>query len=236
MEDGTIILADSKNTKLKRLHSDNYTVTDYCDLPGGPRQVCMINDTQVAVTVPSQKEVHFISLERKMKTKNKINTDFACYSLAYANNNLYISDNDTSVYMYTLSGRKLNQLSKVQSGNKFFSSIDILAVSTDAKRIYVADYNNGLRVLDNNGQVTTSFYGAQLKGAGYCYLTEAGSVLVSGFNSNNVLQFTCDGELIGEVIKSESRKKGITTACCNQQMTKMCITRLYYDYIEVYDI
>jgi outer membrane protein assembly factor BamB len=223
MEDGTQILADHNNSKLKRLHSYNFTVTDYCDLPGGPWQMCMINNTQVAVTVPSKKEVHLISLERQMKTTNKINTDFKCYGLAYANNNLYISDHDTSVYMYALSGRKLNQFSKKQSGHKLFSNIHSLAVSQDATRIYVADYNTGLIVLDKNGQVVTSFNDEQLKRATCCYLIEAGSVLVSGFDSNNVLQFTSDGELIGEVIKADSGKGQIRSVCCNQQMSKMCV-------------
>ncbi|XP_060576278.1 uncharacterized protein LOC132733635 [Ruditapes philippinarum] len=238
MEDGTIILADNNNKKLKRLHSSNYTVTDYCDLPGGPWDVCIINNKQVAVTVESLKEIHFISLKRKMKTTNKINTDFACLHLAYANNNLYISDSFPSVYMYTLSGRKLNQFSKDQSGHKLFSSIDSLAVSKDATRIYVVDCNNGLIVLDNNGQVITSFNDEQFnKGAGCCYFTEAGSVLVSRFKFNNVLQFTCDGELIGEVVKVNSgNERIIVSVCCNQQMTKMFISIFFDDNIEVYDI
>ncbi|XP_060552024.1 uncharacterized protein LOC132713438 [Ruditapes philippinarum] len=239
MEDGTIVLADRDNSKLKRLHSYNYTVTDYCDLPGEPSQVCLINNTQVAVTISLEKKVHFISLERKMKTTNKLKTDFNCYGLAYSNNNLYIADNDTSVYMYTLSGRKLNQFSKDQSGHKLFSDIDSLAVSKDATRIYVADYKNGLIVLDNNGLVITSFNDdEQLKGAGCCYLTETGSVLVSGYHSKNVLQFTCDGEVIREVIKADRRKGNtcIRSVCCNQQMTKMCISRFGVNNIEVYDI
>ncbi|XP_060557645.1 uncharacterized protein LOC132718052 [Ruditapes philippinarum] len=235
MEDGTIILADFSNNKLKRLHSYNYTVTDYCDLPERPWQVCMINNTQVAVTVSSKKEVHFISLERNMKTTNKINTGFDCFGLAYANSNLYISD-FTSIYMYTLSGKKLKQFSKDQSRQKLFSYIHSLAVSKDATRIYVADFNNELIVLDNNGQVITSFNDGQLKGANCCYLTEAGSVLVSGLLSNNVLQFTCDGKLIGEVIKVDSGTWGFRSVWCNQQMTKMCISRFTDDNIEVYDI
>ncbi|XP_060605730.1 uncharacterized protein LOC132758192 [Ruditapes philippinarum] len=236
MEDGTIILADYNNKKLKRLNRYNYTVTDYCDLPGQPWQMCMINNTQVAVTIPSKKEVHFISLERKMKKTNNINTDYKCFGLTYAYNNLYISDQYTSVYMFTLLGRKLNQFSKDQSGHKLFSCIGSLAVSKDVTRIYVADYENGLIVLDNNGQVITSFIDKQLRGANCCYLTEAGSVLVSGYFSNNVLQFTCDGELIGEVIKADSLKRKIQTVCCNQQMTKMCISRTIENNIEVFDI
>ncbi|XP_060600979.1 uncharacterized protein LOC132754381 [Ruditapes philippinarum] len=236
MEDGTIILTDYNNKKLKRLHRYNYTVTDFCDLPGGPWEVCMINNTQVAVTIPSKQEVHFISLERNMKTTNKINTDFKCFGLAYVNNNLYFSDGVTSVYMYTLSGRKLKQFSKDQTGQKLLRNICSLAVNKDATRIYVADYYNGLIVLDNNGQVITSFSDRQLKKATCCYLTETGSVLVSGFDSKNVLQLTRDGELIGEVIKADSEKWDITSVCCNQQMTKMCISRYPDDNIEVFDI
>ncbi|XP_060586487.1 uncharacterized protein LOC132742178 [Ruditapes philippinarum] len=235
MEDGTIILADYNNYKLKRLHSYNYTVTDYYDLPGGPWQVCMINNTQVAVTVPSQKSVHFISLERKMKTTNKINTDFLCFGLAYSNNNLYISDLRTSVYVYTLSGLKITQISKDQSGHRMFSDIRSLAVSKDATRIYVADHGNGLIVLDINGQVITSFNDEQLKKAFCCYLTEAGNVLVSGVDSNNILQFTSGGKLIREILKADL-KFGILSVCCNQQMTKMCMSRWQCDNIEVYDI
>ncbi|XP_060566011.1 uncharacterized protein LOC132725043 isoform X1 [Ruditapes philippinarum] len=236
MEDGTIILGDGNNRKLIRLHSYNYTVTDFCDLPGFTHQVCMINNTQVAITVPSNKEVHFISLSGKMKTTNKIKTDFECYCFAYANNNLYISDFATLLYMYTLSGRKLKQYNYEKSEDNLFYDIHSIAVSQDATRIYVADFYKGLIVLDHNGHVITSFNGEQLKGASCCYLTEAGSVLVSGQNSNNVLQFTCDGELIGEVIKAKSGKQNITSVSCNQRMTKMCISRQGSDNIEVYDI
>jgi hypothetical protein len=61
-------------------------------------------------------------------------------------------------------------------------------------------------------------------------------MLVSGFDSNNVLQLTCDDELIREVIKADSGKAGILSVCCNQQMTKMCICTCGYDYIEINDI
>jgi outer membrane protein assembly factor BamB len=251
MEDGTIILADNNNNKLKRLHKYNYTVTDYCDLTEWPWRLCMINNTKVAVTVPSKEEVHFISIEGHMKSTNKIKTDFKCYGLAYANNNLYISDSKTSVYMYTLTGRKLIhvQFSKDPLGYTLFSDIQSLAVSKDAKRIYVADSYNGLIVMDNNGHVITSFKDEQLKFASCCYCTQVGSVLVSGNGSNNVLQFTSDGELIGEIIKFKDDRsnilsvllkgidnRGILSVCCNLKMTKMCTSRNADDNIEVYDI
>ncbi|XP_060555831.1 uncharacterized protein LOC132716550 [Ruditapes philippinarum] len=219
MEDGKIILADFNNFMLKRLDSHNFTITGCYNLPGLPHQICKINETQVAVTLYSKQEVHFISVDRQMKRTKKIETDFDCFGLAYANNDLYISDL-TSVYIYTMSGRKLKQFSSDQSGQKLFCTIYSLAVSKDATRIYVADGYKGLIVLDNNGQIVTKFDGQQLRLVTYCHLTEAGSVLISGYKSNNVLQFTFDGQLIGEVIKADSGKSRILSVCCNQQMSK----------------
>ncbi|XP_060562256.1 uncharacterized protein LOC132721895 [Ruditapes philippinarum] len=235
MEDGKIILADYNNQKLKRLDCHNYTITDCYNLPGEPYQICKINETQVAVTLYTKQEVHLISVDRQMKTTNKIKTDFDCLGLAYANNHLYISD-FTSVYIYTMSGRKLKQFSTDLSGQKPFSDINSIAVSRDATRVYVTDPYKGLRILETNGQMFTTFKGKQLQGAFYCHLTEAGSVLVSGYQSKNVLQFTSDGKLIGEVTKADSGKQGINTLCCNQQMSKMCISRVGADNIEVYNI
>ena len=104
LTDGSIILADNTNKKLKRIDSNNYTVRDFCGLPERPWQVCSINNSQVAVSLQSE-GIHFISLDRQMTSTRKINTEFQCYGLAYANDNLYISDKSKSVYIYTLSGR-----------------------------------------------------------------------------------------------------------------------------------
>ncbi|XP_060574684.1 uncharacterized protein LOC132732307 [Ruditapes philippinarum] len=235
MEGGTLILADYSNKKLKRLDSHNYTITGCYDIPGQPWEICKNNETQVAVTLPSKQEVHFISVDRQMKTTNKIKTEFYCRGIAYGNNHLYISD-FTSVYIYTMTGRKLALISTDHSGQELFSSINSLAVGKNGTRLYVADDNKGLIVQDHNGQIITTFNGKQLQPASYCHLTDADSVLVSGYNSNNVLQFTSDGKLKGEVIKDDSGKQGINSLCCNQQMSKMCISRGSEDNIEVYDI
>ncbi|XP_060579151.1 uncharacterized protein LOC132736093 [Ruditapes philippinarum] len=183
IESCEIILADYNNNKLKRLDSHNYTITDCYNLPGEPYQICKINETQIAVALPSHQEIHFISVDRQMKTPNKIITDFNCFGLAYANDCLYISDEGTSLYIYTVTGRKLKQFSTDQSGQKLFFNILSLAVSEDATRIYVSAVDKGLIVLDNNGEIVTTFNDEQVQWAIYCHLTEAGGVLVSGYES-----------------------------------------------------
>jgi hypothetical protein len=212
--------------------------------------VCSINSTLVAVTFPYGREVCFISVGGQMSTANKIHTGFQCYGLAYTNENLYVSDYNTEVHIYTLSGLKLNKLRITLRIKKTIFShimnqltdqdqlqkIYSLAVSKDATRIYVIDNDHGLIVLDKNCQVITKFNCEKLQMANCCYVTEAGSVLVSGRSSNNVLQFTSDGELIGEVIKADSGKGYIISVCCNEQMSKMYVCKSGNNNIEVYDI
>ncbi|XP_045198830.2 uncharacterized protein LOC123553148 [Mercenaria mercenaria] len=234
LEDGTIILSDGDNKKLKRLDSTTYTVTDYCDLPGTPWQVCIIDKQEVAVCLYDKKDIHIISLLGRMRTTRKINTDFECYGLAYAKGNLYISDPGNSVYIYSISGQKLKQFSKDQSGQSLFSNIRHLAVSEDGSMIYVVDWDKGLIVLDSNGDVVSTFNGPQLDGGSACYLTRTGSLLVSGFGSHNVLQFGHNGELIGEVHKSD-QSVYYEAVYCDQQMSKL-ILGSESNNLEIYDL
>ncbi|XP_045173311.2 uncharacterized protein LOC123534904 [Mercenaria mercenaria] len=235
LEDGTITLADYNNLKLKRLNSSTFEVINYFNLPGVPWQLCTIDGQNVAVSVPTKQEVFFISVGNYMTTKHKIKTDFDCFGLAYANSNLFITDESSSVYMYNTSGKKLKKVNKEQPGQGLFSDIRSLVVSKDASKIYVADFDKGLVVLSNNGQVVGVYNDQQLQGAFDCYLSETENVLVCGHNSKNILQFGPDGNLIGEVLKFSGEYKGPRSSCCIQQMTKMIIGMLR-DSVEVFEI
>ncbi|XP_053402973.1 uncharacterized protein LOC128558139 [Mercenaria mercenaria] len=234
LDDGTILLSDNGNNRLKRLDSSIFTVRDYCDLPGQPWQVCAINKQQAAVCLPDKKEVRFISLTNRMNLTNNITTDFVCNGLAYADGNLYISDSNTSVYIYTVSGKLLEQFTKDQSGQNLFYDISSISVSVDGSRIYVADWKNGLIVLDNSGRVVRRFNDSHF-GACDSYITGRGSLLMCGQSSNNVLQFEQNGELIGEVVRSDGRHFHPQAICCNQQMSKMVIG-WNKDEIDVFDL
>ncbi|XP_053402930.1 uncharacterized protein LOC128558110 [Mercenaria mercenaria] len=235
LEDGSLILCDNNNKKLKHLDSSSYTVREYYDLPCFSWQVCPINKQEVAVSVYMKKEIHLISHSNKMRKTNEIKTDFECRGLAHADGNLYISDKHTSVYVYSVSGRKLKCISMDPSG-QFKFNLPRLAVNKDGSKMYITCLNNGLIILDNNGQVVRKFNGPELQNPCGIFQTSSGSLLVASAGSSNVLQFGPTGQLIGEVIKPDDGKRGCQVVACNQQMTKMIICRLHDNNIEVYDI
>lgn len=240
LEDGTIVLSDFNNNKLKHVEGSEFTVTDYCDLSATPWQVCPTSKQEVAVCLMRKQAVQFVSTGSKMAETKKIKTDFDCYGLAYADGNLYISDWYTSVYVYSVSGSKLQELSRDQSGMELFSSIISLAVNTTGTKIYVFDRNVGLTVLDNNGQVVGLLNDTQFKRGCGCYLSETDKLLIRGRDSFNMLHFGPKGELIREVVISESNDKSTSlsyqSVCCTKKMSKMIVTSEVNDDIVVYDI
>ena len=90
-------------------------------------------------------------------------------------------------------------------------------------------------MLDNNGKIVSQYNGGLLHGARCCHATAAGSVLVSGWQSNNIVQFTSNGDLMGEVVKVEEVTGKVWAVWCNQQMSEIYISRNNENNINVYD-
>jgi hypothetical protein len=226
LDDGTIILSDFGNKKLKRVDPSSLIVRDCCDVPENPHQVCVISNTEVAVCCSRSQLIQFVSVGSTMKKARQIDTDYYCYGLAYADRKLFVSEYD-SVYVYTVSGDKLQQfvLGDISRSR--------LAVSSDNLNIYVASNNKGLIILDSNGSSIGGFNGPELDGAYDVCLHNSGHVLVCGHDSKNILQFSPDGKLIGEVLKSDKR---CTAVYCDKNNSKLFVGFKWDNEIEVYDI
>ncbi|XP_053373515.1 uncharacterized protein LOC123532364 isoform X1 [Mercenaria mercenaria] len=236
LEDGTLVLADRDNRKLKRVESSNYTVTDSCYLSAYPWQVCAVNNQEVAVSC-GRAGVKFVSLQPKMTVTRQINPGHTCRGLAYVDGHLYITDVD-SVYEYTTTGTMLRQFTKNQSGKPIFCNIYSLAVSGDGGKIYVADRKNGLVSIDRTGKVLGVFNSLKVRSPEDILVTDNGSVLVCGYDSKNIVQFGSDCEMIGEVdlLKSNSNEKGCTSICYSSFSSKVIVGRYSTNEIEVYEL
>jgi hypothetical protein len=193
LPDGNIILADHANSNLKRMDSFTYAVTGCCDVPERPWQVCAISNHEAAVSCNLSKLIQFVSLGQTIQKTRKINTGAFCHSLAHCDGKLFVSDLK-SVYVYTVSGEKLQQFYKDQTGQELFSSIYSLVLSNDSSKTYVTDIKRGLIILDRAGQPIGQYNGPELVGTRGVCLYKNDSVLVCCYLSKNVLQFSTDGK------------------------------------------
>lgn len=247
LEDDTVLLADSRNINLKHAEHSTFKVQDYINLPGPPWQICIVDKKEVAISC-QELGVQFVSLQPKMTKTNLFQTDHTCLALAYADGHIYISD-FTSVYIYTLSGQKLQQFYGRCDGGFFskfyksvlFSQITSLLVTDDGSEIYVTDIDNGLTVLDRNGKLSGQNKYAEMSSARSICHAENDSMLVLGSTSSSsltrkVLQLGPSRELTGEVLMTSKEKGKPQAICYNHLSSKLIVTYQQQNEIEVYDL
>lgn len=200
LQDGTILLADYNEDCLKRLSPRATSVSDCLDFSGHPWSVAVINQKQAAVTLPEQKQVHIIALDRTMNTTRTLKLDFMCYGISHCNNELFISDRNT-LYVYTVAGKLLRKFPRASTGRTLFFNIYNMAVCDSCRFLFVADYYKGLIAVDKrSGRQLWHYSGDDLVRAACVCLDGRGGLFVCGEGSNNILHFSESGEKIGEIV------------------------------------
>ncbi|KAH3844424.1 uncharacterized protein LOC127872799 [Dreissena polymorpha] len=203
LHDGTIVIVDSENCKVKQLDNyNNYAVVAHCSLPERPRDVCVISDTEIAVTVLSFNEanmvhrdsIHFITLNEGVMVPGRVmNLPHGCRDIAHQQDFLYLASMDT-IYKYTLEGKLVKKIYHDKSGGE--GSIERMVMSGDGHRLYVCDKaTNQLHTLSIEGKCLASFSDPDLTlPTGVCVARMSGHVFVCGQWSHTIVQVSKDGK------------------------------------------
>jgi sugar lactone lactonase YvrE len=232
--DGSIIIADYNNNKLKRIDS-KFTNRDVCELPESPFQICTINTNDVAAIHNNGKTIYFVSFAKESRRTKEINIDHGSYGIAYALSNLYLADSHTTVFVYDMNGTKLKQFTNDQTGKPLFDSIYSMTVSIDGSRIYVADDTFGIVALKEDGTLQGKYNCGEFSYVRRVCMAENGNILACGDGNNCILQFTKDGEKLGNVLSSDDTKVGCSSILYHHQMNALVVGRRD-DNIDIYEL
>jgi hypothetical protein len=201
LPDGTIILADFYNSRIKRLDM-NYNIKDCLDLESEPRGICCTGNTEVAVKLNNSK-VWFISVGHSLAKVRYISVRVKCYNgMAYCAGELWVSDVNT-VSVYNTSGILLKSIIDDASSKPMFKSFpQQMAVSGDI--VIVTDNSDGAVCLNRDGTVKRELRDKRLtETLGVC-VSKDGTVFISGYKSHNIMMFDNDGKCIGELVSKDS--------------------------------
>jgi hypothetical protein len=102
--------------------------------------------------------------------------------------------------------------------------------------IFVADNAFGLVVLSKEGKLHGKYNTSNLRCAREICETGNGDILVCGESSNNIVQFSPNGEVVGEILTPDGQVRGCQAVCYDRNNTILIVGRDSRDYIEVYDI
>lgn len=144
--DGTVLLVDNHNQKLKRLKTPSYDVLDCLDFSLEPWEVHAMNNDEAFVSM--NQTIMFVSLGTRMQSIRTLDFDHNCIHLAHHEKKIFVSGSDFIIYIYTTKGYLLSTLSL-----DLTSCIEGMCVSGDGNMIYIIDDNSGLLAVDVHGVV-----------------------------------------------------------------------------------
>ncbi|XP_052807056.1 uncharacterized protein LOC128236211 [Mya arenaria] len=191
---GDIVLVDYNNCRVKVLDSE-YKVTDDCDLPEYPQDICHISDHQVAVAVgcgTKRHEVHYLTVSAgTIKMTRKFSVDHKCYSISHHEGQLYVGSL-TALYLYTTEGRLVKKVYKDTSDRV---TVNHFTLSTDGSKIYIpVSSHKKIVTIDTTGNILATLQDPDLDWPYSVHVSEGGHVFVCSTESNTVVQVDHEGK------------------------------------------
>ncbi|KAL4218836.1 hypothetical protein ACF0H5_021424 [Mactra antiquata] len=232
--DNLLLLTDYNNRKLKRIDTQTLTVVDYRALDSHPQGICCINQKEVAVGCNRPHKIQFFSITSEMKPTRKFDTSHNCYSIAKKDENLYVTDGNTSLYVYDTSGTLLRTITNDKGENKLFSNIRHI-VSIGVK-IFVGDWSNGIVCLDGKSEHVYTIKNVYLSGVCGVCSDGRGGIFVSCHNSNKVVQYNENGKMIGVLARQKDGLRYPYSIVFHQAQNKMFVTHYGSDILKMYEL
>ncbi|XP_060562635.1 uncharacterized protein LOC132722204 [Ruditapes philippinarum] len=201
LPDGTIILADYHNMRIKRLDM-NCNIKDCLDLESKSRGICCTGNTEVAVKL-NNNEVWFISVGNSLSKVRDISViGGGNWGMTYCAGELWVSDGN-GVNVYNMTGTFMKSVSNNVNGQcKIKSTAQQMAVSGDT--VIVADYSDGAVCLNRDGTVKRELRDKRLDATRGVCVANDGTVFISGYYSNNIMMFDRDGKCLGELVGKDA--------------------------------
>ncbi|XP_060595818.1 uncharacterized protein LOC132749909 [Ruditapes philippinarum] len=124
LEDGTLLLTDYNNKRLKRVNIENMTVDGFCSFDKNPYCVCCTSKVEAVVTFYSSSTfIQFVTVGAQLTPSRKINMNHKCLGISYKDDKLYIANNAQSLYIHDMSGNELQKISTDSTGSSLFNDV-----------------------------------------------------------------------------------------------------------------
>ena len=145
MPDEWIVLCDRDNNKLKLLDK-SFKLQDSLGLPSGPRDITLVNDTTVIITLPDKKKLQYVEVVLKLKVERVLQLDNMCWGVQVVSSDIYVTchsyvfgHNDGEMRILDNNGNLKKRLGVNQDKTFMFKEPYYLAVSVRSNKINVFD-------------------------------------------------------------------------------------------------
>ena len=210
MSDGQAVLCDFYNDQIKLLDS-SYKLIANLKLPARPYDISVLNDTEVIITIPDEKQLLIVAVTSQIRIIRTIQLDKECCCVDVSRGEIYIACADSEqgeirILDMSCNERRRISLSRVK-GTYMIKTPLYIAVSAFSGKIFIADWKTEtLTCLTSDGQLVYQFKGQRLGRPRGILVDSADNVLLCYSKSNTIVVITPDGRKHGTLL---SDKDGI---------------------------
>ncbi|XP_045163694.2 uncharacterized protein LOC123528014 [Mercenaria mercenaria] len=206
IDDGSLLLADFGNIRLKRVDLSSDSIKDYIETIDCPVGICQTIPNDIAVSLYNG-VIQLVSVGEEMVKYKKLNLGHFIFSLAYKNGKLFVTDQHYALYVYDMNGSLLRTIGLDNDGNKIFTECRHIVLGTIFDKVYVFDKDKGMITFGPRGDYESTFTGPDLLQIRSAAADKRGNIFVCSVNSLNIVQINeqskrkisvIDRELAGE--------------------------------------
>ncbi|KAL4224455.1 hypothetical protein ACF0H5_017907 [Mactra antiquata] len=234
-DDHHLLFTDWNNKKVKRIDTRTLTFVDDCVLEGLPGGICCISKQEVAVGCRDPNMIQFVSIGNKVIPTRKIDTTHKCYDIGMKKDNLYVTDYESSMYVYDMSGTKLRTITHDAVGNELFTYSGHIAINESGNKMFVGNFKAGFVCFDGTGNHMSTIEDSNLDASEGVCGDGRGNIFVAGRHSHNVVQFNVNGKKVGVVVKQENGIERPKSICFHPNTNRMFVTMLDSDILKMYE-
>ncbi|XP_060566302.1 uncharacterized protein LOC132725227 [Ruditapes philippinarum] len=198
--DGTIILCDRANNKLKKLN-ENYSITEEFKLVSSPSGICLTGKTEVAVKLKDH-TLLFVSIKDKFNETHFIKIQGGdTVGIASICNEIWCFTG-TDIKVYNRWGTIIKTFNNESFVGTIFNPVgkEPVPVATDGAFIYVSDLGNKVACLDREGNVWSVMESKRLRLVRKACIASKDIICIAGYTSGNVMMFDGKGKCLGELV------------------------------------
>lgn len=200
LPDGTILVTDQLNKKVKRLDSQ-YNVKDYCQFNSEVVSLTYSADTKAVIVKLKPDRAEFLTVGTQFqKVKTVSLKGGGNFGLLSCRGQLWVSSG-CGIDICDMSGDIIKRIETNADGKKIFSKlVNHITISSDAKTVYAAAWDIGVVSFDHSGNIKKHLKDERLRNTHGVAVSYDGTLYVSGFSSNNIVMFSPDGTCLGELV------------------------------------
>lgn len=236
-----IVAADIANCALKLIDISSNKVTSVVTMTSRPWGLTTMDDTRVAVTLPSKKAIQllFVSYSDTLTKDRLISTTGTCTSIAYSRENFIVAYVPGKIEILDINGGVLQSFLSGPDEQRLFVEPYCIALSPNHDMIYVTDVGKHCVVvmaLDGSLKITYNVCDDGLRHAWGLVVDKTDTVYVCGASSNDIYQFTADLTKVQVMIDSQYGLKNPQCLAYNNKNNKLFVGMFEKNVVKVYDI